>query len=415
MNIDNLIGRFHNCTCGRKHNSVVKAVHIAPGIVKDAGRYLRDSDFPQDILLVADENTIASSKGIFNALDGFHVKEKIYEDKREPFMEDVDEIVRLSEGYGGILSVGSGTLNDICRLAAFRAGKDFAIFATAPSMDGFASKDAPIIKDGFKFSYPARQPSIIIGDTEILAQAPVRLKSAGFGDMMGKYIALVDWQVARLLANEYLCQNVYDLTQEATDRIFRMADKVTADDPETAGAIMECLILTGMGMAFTGNSRPASGTEHIVSHFWDITKIAAEQQPDFHGLQVGVATLLISRLYNDVAKHEKAYQVKERTDWGKVYAAYGSMKDDIVKANNPSVMDEIIPSSIEKRWGEIRRYIKQYLNADAIEAALTAAGCPADISGIDISPELCEAAMQYHPYMRHRITLARAMKAMEFA
>ena len=186
--------------------------------------------------------------------------------------------------------------------------------------------------------------------------------------MMGKYVALVDWQVARLLANEYLCQNVYDLTQEATDRIFRMADKVTA-----------------------------------------------EQQPDFHGLQVGVATLLISRLYNDVAKHEKAYQVKERTDWGKVYAAYGSMKDDIVKANNPSVMDEIIPSSIEKRWGEIRRYIKQYLNADAIEAALTAAGCPADISGIDISPELCEAAMQYHPYMRHRITFARAMKAMEFA
>ena len=64
MNIDNLIGRFHNCTCGRKHNSVVKAVHIAPGIVKDAGRYLRDSDFPQDILLVADENTITSSKGL---------------------------------------------------------------------------------------------------------------------------------------------------------------------------------------------------------------------------------------------------------------------------------------------------------------------------------------------------------------
>ncbi|MDR1093089.1 MAG: iron-containing alcohol dehydrogenase [Clostridiales bacterium] len=415
MDIDKLAKRFQNCPCGRKHESGVRAVHIAPGIVRDAGRLLKDGGFPRNILLVADENTVAAAKGIFPALNGFSVRERIYKDKREPFMEDVDEIVRLSDGRDGILSVGSGTLNDICRLAAFRSGKAFAIFATAPSMDGFASKDAPIVKDGFKLSYPAAQPSVIIGDSEILARAPVRLKSAGFGDMMGKYTALVDWQAARLLTGEYLCRNVYDMTFEAAERIFRMADGVTRDDPETAGHITECLILTGMGMAFTGNSRPASGTEHIVSHFWDITRLAAGEQPDFHGLQVGVATLLISRLYNGAARFERAARVKERTDWDKVYAVYGARAGDIRRANSPSVMDEILPGAIEKRWGEIRGHIKRYLDTDAIEAAMRAAGCPTDIAGIGITPRLCEAATEYHPYMRRRMTLARAMKAIEFA
>jgi len=415
VDIGKLALRFQNCQCGRPHSSAVKAIHIFAGTVKNTGRILNDNGFPKEILLVADENTAGAAKGVFNALDGFKIKEKIYKDMREPFMEDVNEIARLSQKCGGILSVGSGTLNDICRLAAFRAGKDFAILATAPSMDGFASKDAPIIANGFKFSYPARQPSVIIGDTEILARAPARLKSAGFGDMMGKYTALVDWQAARLLTGEYLCQNVYDMTFDAADKIFHLADKVTAEDPETAGYIMECLVLTGMGMAFTSNSRPASGTEHIVSHFWDITRIAAGEQPDFHGLQVGVAALLVSRLYNEKSRFERAFQVKERTDWDEVYAAYGAMSGDIEKANNPSVMDEIIPGAVEKRWPEIRGYIKKYLNTDALTAAMVKAGCPVDISGIGIAPELCAAAMEYHPYMRRRMTLARALKAMEFA
>jgi glycerol-1-phosphate dehydrogenase [NAD(P)+] len=414
MKLAAIIQRFQDCSCGRGHGSSVKSIHIAPGIIRSTGRYLKDAAFSRKVLLVADENTIAAAGGIFDALNGFVIKEKIYSNMREPFMEEVDELVSLSRTCEGILSVGSGTLNDICRLAAFKAGKDFAIFATAPSMDGFASKDAPIIKGGFKASYPARQPSVILGDTEILAQAPARLKSAGFGDMMGKYVALVDWQVARVLTNEYLCQNVYDLTQEATDKILGMADRVTQNNPETAGVMMECLILTGMGMTFTGNSRPASGTEHIVSHFWDITRLAKGEQPDFHGLQVGVATLLVSKLYNDVARFERAYRVRERTDWEKVYAAYGNMRGDIIKANNPSVMDEILSGAVEKNWREIRGYIKQYLNTSAIESAMKAAGCPTDIEGIGISQELCETAMAYHPYMRHRMTLARAIKAMEF-
>ena len=376
---------------------------------------MSDAGFSKKILLVADENTIKAAGGIFESLNGFSISEKIYPDLREPFMEDVDEIVRLSRNCGGVLSVGSGTLNDICRLAAYRACREFAIFATAPSMDGFASADAPIIENGFKSSYPAKQPDILIGDTEILARAPARLKSAGFGDMLGKYAAAVDWRVSRLLTGEHFCENACNMSLGAADKIFRAAGKVLADDPAVAGQIFECLILTGIGMAHTGNSRPGSGTEHIVSHFWDIARIATGEQPDFHGLQVGVATLLIARLYSDLAKYERAALAPERTDWDKVYEAYGAMSGDVRRLNNPSVMDEIIPGSVEKHWQEIRGYIKQYLDADKLAAAMRTAGCPTDIGGIGISTGLCATAIEYHPYMRHRMTLARAMKSINFS
>ena len=104
---------------------------------------------------------------------------------------------------------------------------------------GFASYGAPIVCDGFKSSYSAKSPDVIIGDTKILAASPNELKAAGFGDMMAKYIGLVDWQVSSLLTGEYYCERIAALTRSATDELFNLADKVTANDEYTAGKIFE--------------------------------------------------------------------------------------------------------------------------------------------------------------------------------
>ena len=96
--------------------------------------------------------------------------------------------------------VGTGSVNDPCRLAAARENKMLCIFGTAPSMDGFASYSSPIVDGYFKASYPAKSPEVIIGDTRILAKSPVYLKAAGFGDMIAKYVGLIDWQISALVS-----------------------------------------------------------------------------------------------------------------------------------------------------------------------------------------------------------------------
>lgn len=408
MDINETIKAFQGCPCGREHKSEVKGIYIESGVTQRAGSLLGKHGFPKSVLLVADENTFAAADGLTSALAGFRLQTKIYPDVREPFMELVEEVERLSGGVDGILSVGSGSLNDICRLAAARQGKDFAIYATAPSMDGFASCDAPIVSGGFKKSYRARQPSVILADTRVLAAAPARLKSAGFGDMAAKYIAMADWNISRAVTGEYYCERTAALSLDAINRLSALSGRVTARDEEAAGLIAECLIMTGLGMGFTGNSRPASGAEHVVSHYWDIMQLARGIQPHFHGEQVGVATLLCAKIYHDYADAENIKVGPEATDWDAVYAAYPGMRADIEEANSPSVMDQTSPEIIEREWARIRGYVRKYVPPHGeLLSRMKRAGCRTDISEIAVSPDFRDTALKYHSYMRRRMTLMR--------
>jgi len=322
-------------------------------------------------------------------------------------MADVERIGELLAGSDGVLSVGTGSLNDVCRLAAFRAGKDFAIFATAASMDGFASDGAPITHNAFKRTYPSKTPVVIIADTKIMAAAPDELKSAGFGDMMGKYVGLIDWQISKLLTGEYYCEKVAALTRRAADMALGLCDTVLSKDEETARRIFEALVLTGLGMAFTSTTRPASGTEHVLSHFWECMKLQRGELSDYHGKKVGVATLLIMAEYERLAERQTITAKREKIDWDKVYAVYGNLAPAVMELNSPTITDGIDPRDIERNWGKIREIIYSVPSSSRIEAALKKAGCPIDIDGIGITPELREAGLKYHPFMRKRLSLMR--------
>ena len=255
------------CACGRPHTTTIEDVRIASGLVHKTGEILKENGFSKNLLLVADQNTRQAADGILGSLQDFSVSCKIYDNLRVADMEHVVEIEEMSAGKDiSILSVGTGSLNDPCRLAAARQQKKFCIFATAPSMDGFASYSSPIVCNGFKSSYPAKSPEVIIGDTRILAAAPSGLKSAGFGDMIAKYISLVDWQISALLTGDYYCEKIAALARGAVDELMELADKVTQEDEYTAGKIFEALLKTGIGMSFSRNSRPASGSEHMIAH-----------------------------------------------------------------------------------------------------------------------------------------------------
>ena len=265
MELKQLLNRDIVCSCGRTHRCDIDLVDIGAGAIDRLPESAKDF---KNILLVADSNTYAVCGERVLGLLGEKVKTICLFVTDELLGPDEAAIgavrEKMSPATDLILGIGSGVINDICKYVSFFAGIKCGIVATAPSMDGFASGTAPIIDGGFKYTMPARQPSVIIADTGILAASPAVLKAAGFGDIIGKFIALVDWRVAHLTVGEYYCENIASLVREALRRICSMADRVCADDSETAGAIMEILVFTGLAMKLAEASRPhrARGASH---------------------------------------------------------------------------------------------------------------------------------------------------------
>ncbi len=412
MDIQKLQKSLENCACGREHRCATKIVRIESGLVKKVGEALVEAEFPKNILFVADNNSLRVSEGIVESLEGagFVLKKIIYNNMMYAKIESVNELKALCSDVDAILSVGTGSLNDICRVTSFDMGKRFAIFATAPSMDGFASDTAPIIENNFKVSWKAEQPEVILADTKILAESPLELKAAGFGDMVAKYIGLCDWRISNLLTDEYYCPAVAKLTEDAIEKIVSLADKVSANDEEAAGAIMEALVLSGIAMKLALSSRPASGAEHVVSHYLECYKLARGIWPEFHGKKVGVATVFVNRIYRNIA--ERVIEIdphEDTTNWDDVYAAFSEEQiPEVKKLNSPTITDTIDVKILKESWPEIRKIILETLPSDEMLMSLmNAAGAATTLDEIHTSEELFLQSLKFHPYMRYRVLLTR--------
>ena len=413
MDLKKVLKSLENCPCGKTHTFDTEVVEIGSGYTAKAGEILADAGFPKNLLLVADDNTMRVSAGLLESLAGagFTVSRKlIYNDMKYAKIEQLREVEALAGEVEGIISVGTGSLNDLCRVASFELNKKFCIFATAPSMDGFASDTAPIIENEFKTSWQARQPMVIIADTKILAKAPVELKSAGFGDMVAKYLGILEWRIANMLIDEYYCPAVAQITLDALEKCCSRADKVTADDEESAGAIMEALVLSGLAMKLAGCSRPASGAEHVVSHFWECYKLARGIWPEFHGKKVGVATVFLNRIYQNLADRVPTVEpTSDNTNWDTVYAQFSEKQlPEVKKLNSPTITDKVDPARLKEQWPAICRLIKETLPTDEkLMAMMKAAGAVTELEDIHVGKELFATGLRYHTYMRYRLLIPR--------
>ena len=414
LNFRALIDSFRDCGCGMDHRCDIHDIRIGSGLVTQVGEILRENGFPRRLLLIGDRDTLAAAAGIEESLTGFEVTRHCYDTLRVATMDDVRLVEDYLDRVDAVVAVGAGSIHDPSRLACARRNKPLCLFATAPSMDGFASYNAPIVDGGFKTTHAAKCPEVIIADTKILAAAPKALKSAGFGDMISKYIALIDWQVSHLVTGEAYCPRVAELTRTAVDRLMTMADRVTLEDEETAAGVLESLLMTGIAMSFTRTSRPGSGTEHILAHYWECIELLEGKIPNFHGEDVGVATLLTLREYEALASRETVTAHPEVNDWDAVYRAYGPLAGDVRKLNTPdTITDGIEPRVIEEKWPEIRAIVRSVPDYDACYRAMKAAGCKTTIAEIGKDPAFVAESLLYHPYMRRRLSLRRLARMVD--
>lgn len=411
--MENLLEIAHTlsggCECGLNHEATHMDIRIGSRISEKLGDILKENGFSRILLVVGDKNTMAAAGSIQRYLVGFSTEYYIFKNLRVAEMQHVRFLEdKIRDRDISVIAVGSGSIHDPCRLACARQNKKLCLLATAPSMDGFASYSSPIVDKGFKESYPAKSPEVIIGDTHILAAAPKELKAAGFGDMMAKYVGLCDWKISSLLTREIYCPRIASLTRDAVDRLMKMADRVTEDDEETAGEIFASLIKTGLGMSLMKNSRPASGSEHIIAHLIECLQLPQGIIPNFHGEDVGVCTLAMLRHYIGLAEHETIRAALEQVDWDDIYRFYGNMAEDVRRLNMPTtVVDEIDPKRLEEKWPEIRRIIRSVPSEEECRSAMRRAGCKLTVADIGKTPEFFDSCVRYSPYMRRRITLLR--------
>lgn len=301
MDINELL-RGVDCSCGKFHTCDIKYVYIEP----NATERLKDicAEY-KNVLIVADENTYPAAGGrVSQALSDKTTQEVIFPGSQilVPDEKAIEAVERMTDETDLIVGIGSGVIQDLCKFVSFSKKIPYMIVATAPSMDGYASNGAAMITDGMKVTYPAGLPTAIIADTAVLKDAPMDMIKAGFGDIIGKFSALNDWKLSKCVNGEYFCQYIYDLTYQQIQKMLDLADGIQKRDEKTIGALMEALVIVGILMSFAGSSRPASGSEHHLSHFFEITGIVENVPYLAHGLDVVYSTVITAKIREKILK-----------------------------------------------------------------------------------------------------------------
>ncbi len=377
MNIQQLLASFP-CTCGHAHRCDIQRVEIGRDAINALSDLCREA---KTILLLSDENTFAAAGAqTLAALNGKEILPVTY--SGDKLVVPDEQAVSAMEPYLGkadaIVAIGAGVIQDLGKYGASLAHVPCHIVATAPSMDGYASTGAAMIMGGMKVTYPVSVPTSILADTAVLKDAPMELIRAGYGDIVGKFSALNDWKLSHAVKGEYFCQKVYDLMDEALQKTLSLADGLVQRDEDAVGALMEALVLAGIAMAFAGTSRPASGSEHHLSHYFEVTGLL-ENKPYFpHGIDVAYSTVITAQLRQKLlaAPFPREAAPFGRADWEEnLQRIYSTAADGYI-----ALQDKVGHYSTDRmtaylgKEDEIRAILAEVPAPEEIEAMLRAVG-----------------------------------------
>ena len=320
----------------------------------------------EEILLVFDDNTydICADK-INRLLASKSLVVKVLASQGKvviPNEEKLDEISSaITPTTDLIIGVGSGVINDLCKKVSFDHDLPYYIVATAPSMDGYASVGSALILDGMKVTINARPPLAIVADTTILKDAPFDMIQAGYGDIIGKYSCLNDWLLSSCINGEYFCQNIYDLTYDCVEQIKNLASQIKERNEDAIGKLMEALVLVGVLMSFVGSSRPASGSEHHLSHYFEITGILGGTPYFAHGIDVIYSATFLAKLRRDMLERDPRRVPFDRSEYvEQIKRVYTTSADQVISLQDRLGWYERDDSAIVyANWDKIKGILSQ--------------------------------------------------------
>ena len=324
-------------------------------------------------------------------------------------MDTVEAIRRESALCDALVAVGAGTINDPCKYAAAQDGKPFAVFGTAPSMNGYTSLNAAITVDGLKKSLPAVAASGVFLDLEILSKAPPRMIRSGLGDSLCRPTAQADWLLAHLLLDRPYREAPFALLAEDEAALFAAAEGLMRGDLEAMRRLACTLVLSGFGMTICGGSYPASQGEHLISHYVEMMA-PADWPPAYHGEQIGVSTLTMARLQERLLAgdpprvHPTAVTEASVTDhFGETLgrACWDEFAQKRLDATTAAVLNE----RIEERWDDVRARLSTVtVPASTLEAVLGRADAPTTPGDLHWPRDFYDDAVRHAREIRNRYT-----------
>ena len=293
------------CSCGGKHPAPGVTLYAAADAAEVlAADYLALHD-GRELLLLSDPLTheVAGAR-VLAALraQGVVVDHLLLEDEPSATEELAESVRARALGRELIVAVGAGTVNDLAKYAADRKGMLYWAVPPAPSMNGFPSSISAVKVKGVKLTVPAAPPQRIYADPQVVCDAPLKLRQAGFCDVLAKVVSDIDWRIDSLLFDGGYCRLPTSLLSGVEESYSGHPEAIGRGEPAAVMGLFHGLLVSGVAMSLAGSSAPASGGEHLVSHFWDMREPLTGRVPELHGLQVGAGIILSTACYARLAE-----------------------------------------------------------------------------------------------------------------
>jgi len=406
-----LEGSYIDPETGAPVTIATRSLLIADSIAGDESALVDGLGFGHRLAVVSDPSTAAVlGARVEAALKGkYEVLSLVL--PADPHADDMT-VAKLRAAAGpadAYIAVGSGTINDLTKYASALDRKPYAVFATAPSMNGFVSLTASITVGGHKSTLPAQPPAGAFFDLGVLAAAPERMIRAGLGDSICRTTAQADWLLSHLLLGTTYRELPFDLLRDDEPQLLAQAEALLKGDLEAMRTLTRTLLLSGFGTAIVGSSAPASQAEHLVSHYIDM--LAQPPSPALHGEQIAVTTLSVARLQHAMLAKPRMELAADREGAEEIAARFGKELADSVleefahKRLNREKADAL-NHVLARDWDSIRaRVAAVLLPLATIDATLRTAGAPRNPADIGIDRSFYEQALLHGREIRNRFTM----------
>lgn len=418
---------MNNIEMALKKASDTKALEIGVGAMQKTAEMFNQLFPGAKATVVADSNTYKAAGEYVEKIlreNGIPVEKSYIFEEPElyaewNYLEQVEN--HLKDTDATAVAVGSGVINDLCKLASHHIGKKYMVVGTAASMDGYTAYGASITFEGNKQTFDCPAPAGMILDPEIAAAAPKGLVASGYSDLIAKIPAGADWMISDAIGSEKIDDFAFHLVQDGLRDALSDPDSALKGDVTATEKLAEGLIMSGFAMQAILSSRPASGTEHQFSHFWDMENLCFEGKHVSHGFKVAIGTLVSTACLEYLLKYDIEHLDIEACV--KAWPTWDEMEQEIrtLFDGRPAHMERALTESkgkyidkeglreeltkIVSAWPELKKKIAaQIIPYWKVEDSLRRIGAPYKPEMIGISRERLRDTFRYIPFMRNRFT-----------
>lgn len=406
-----LAGKLRDPDSGEMLVPPMKHIVLARGLGEAAAELIAPLSFGRSLAVVMDPDTreALGAKVAASLATAHAVGEIVLPAHPHPDMDAVKGVMARTGKASALIAVGSGSINDITKYAAHLAGKPYAVFGTAPSMNGYTSVSAAITENGLKKSLPATLPEGVFLDLGVMAAAPSRLVASGFGDSLARATAQTDWLLAHLLLGKPYRETPFMLLADDEEAMIAAAPALKAGEVPAIELLVRTLVMSGLGMTLCGGSYPASQGEHLIAHYIDMRGRNLPQA--YHGEHISVTTLTMARLQERMLALPELQLAPAGDSEASMIEKFGEeVGRECWAAFRSKAFDKGATTALNRKlaggWPAIRDRLRSVARSEAqLKEALLAVGAPTTPDDVGIPLPFYREAVRDARLIRDRFTM----------